>query len=325
MANILYITPQFYVTSKHTGGMGTKTEALKNCWGLTHDIEIASEVEPEYAELYDVIVIELLGLRNDERLEERIEAFRSCDAPKVVYGSDSEIFRWSGKDLDALKEVVSLWIPNIEWQADYFRDFDLPVTEIVCEPVDCMLFRDSDKKEQRIIAGGAISYAKNSDFFVDLFSQLKEMDTGNYQTEYIGGHIWGGKPDAQDMRLRHEMKKVCDVFHGEVLPNAVAGTIAGAAVGVLCPHYETCNRFDQELMANGTARVCSQHMTFTQRPVAQYFDGTVQDCIDTLKEITEGFTELPDEYGDEARLYAENNFSYEASSEAFNSIIRRLL
>ena len=328
MAHLLYVTPDMYVKSKFAGGMGTKTKAIKAAWGLDHNVETASELDTELLNYYDVIVIELLGFRkknNKDKWDARIESLKSCDAPILVYGSDSEIFRWSGKDLDTLAEHVDLWIPNIEWQANYFRDFDLPVTDIVFEPIDCDLFRPSEKQEKVIIAGGAISPEKNSDFFIELFEALKEVK-GDYETAYVGGHIWGGNPKAIDMELRHEMKQTADIFYGEVPPVKVASAIGSAAVGVLNPYYETCNRFGMELCAVGKAQICSQHVCYDERPSAERFDGSVDDCIEKLKAITNEFEELPAKmFGLEAREFALNNYSYEASLDSLNEILRRLL
>ncbi len=325
MSNILYITPDFYVKSRFAGGMGTKTKAIQAAWGLEHNVEVNSELDTMLADLYDVIIIELLGLRNDGKLEERVKALKRCPVPKLVHGSDSEIFRWKGKELDLLAEVVDLWIPNTHWQADYFRDFDLPVTHIVYEPIDCDLFRPSENPEKIIIAGGAINYDKNSNFFIELFDALNEVKNG-YQTAFLGGIIWGGKPKATDMKLRHELQKVTDIFHGEVSQAKVATHLGSAGVAVLNPYYETCNRFDMELMAAGKARLCGPHVCYDERPVALRFDGSVEDCIEQLKALTNGFEDLPAQvYGKIAREYALENWSYEASLHSLNEILRRLL
>ena len=128
MANILYITADFYIRNQVAGGMGTKTRALKAALGLNHNFEVTSEPDIELINLYDVVLIELLGFRKKkaEKFQEKIDALKACHAPKFVYGSDSEIFRWSGNELEALQEVVTAWIPNCYWQGDYFRDFDIP-------------------------------------------------------------------------------------------------------------------------------------------------------------------------------------------------------
>lgn len=321
MANLLYVTPRLYSSNKHAGGMGTKTTAILNAWGVDHVIDVSEKIDPNDAGMFDFVILELLGLRNGNKLADRIEALKLFDAPILVHGSDSELLRWEGKNLDMLKEVVTIWMPNTTWQSNYFRDFDLPVSEIVFEPIDCDLFRPAEK-EKVIIAGGAISYEKNSDFFVRLFEKLKG-NTGYYRTEYIGGHIWGGKPKPLSLELRHEMKQVVDVFHGEQSPSKVSSTLGAASVGVLCPHYETCNRFDMELMASGVARVCSPHICYDERPVARRFDGTVDDCIIKLKDLTHDFAELPDEshFGD-AVMHAYEYWSYDASLDQLNSVLR---
>ena len=325
MANILYITPDFYVKSRFAGGMGTKTKALQAAWELEHNIETAAELDTTLSELYDVIIIELLGLRNDNKLEERVKHLQRCTAPKFVYGSDSEIFRWTGDELDMLKTVVDLWIPNCPWQANYFRDFDLPTTHVVYEPINCDLFRPSENSEKVIIAGGAINQEKNSNFFIELFDALNSCKK-EYQTAYVGGNIWGGKPRAIDMKLRHELENKTDIFYGEVSQAKVANALATASIGVLNPYYETCNRFDMELMASGKARLCGHHVCYDQRPTADRFDGSVEDCIAKLNLLTNEFEEFPAKvFGLEARHYAEEHFSYEASLESLNDILRRAL
>ena len=327
MANLLYITADYYNTNKLRGGMGTKTKALQAAWGVDHKVETASELDSELMLNYDVIIIELLGFRkkNKEKWDARIETLKSCNAPILVYGSDSEIFRWTGEELDTLKALVNLWIPNMEWQGNYFRDFDLPVSDIVCEPIDCDLFRPSDTRKKVIIAGGAISHAKQSEFFIELFEALKDVQQ-DYKTAYLGGHIWGGNPKPIDMELRHELKSKTDIFYGEVKQEKVASTLGTAGISVLNPHYETCNRFDMELMASGNTRLCGPHVCYDERLTASRFDGSIEDCVSKLSELTENFMELPDKKHEKAvREYAIENFSYEASREQLNGILRRML
>ena len=323
MSNILYITPEIYLRNQIAGGMGTKTRALKTAWGLNHNIDVASELDLELVNLYDVIIIELLGFRkkNKEKFDARIEALKAAPAPKFVYGSDSEVFRWPGEKLDALKAVVTAWIPNCHWQSDYFMDFDLPVVDVVHEPIDCDLFRPG-KKEKHIIAAGTVSHEKNSVFFIELFSKLKEMNTGDYQTVYVGSAGGWGNLKVLDLELQKDFKKVTDVFHGQLKPEKVAKAFGDAAVGVLNPFYETCNRIDMELFASGTPRVCGPHILYDERPDSHRFT-TVDECIGVLEELTSNFVELPSgKYDGKAeREYAVENFSYEASCGQLNSIL----
>ena len=85
------------------------------------------------------------------------------------------------------------------------------------EPIDCDLFRPSENPKKIIVAGGAVSYEKQSNFFVELFSKLKEIDTGDYETAYVGSADgWGGKPKAVDYELQHHLKRVTDNWHGQI-------------------------------------------------------------------------------------------------------------
>ena len=322
--NILYVTPSAYNTRKFAGGMGTKTKALLAAWGDTGTFDTTEDVLGTDLDNYDVIIIELLGFRNDS-FHEKIEKLGACGVPKIVYGSDSEVFRWTGNELSALNKIISLWIPNMQWQKHYFQDFGFAVTDVVYEPIDTDLFRPSKERELSIIAGGAISYEKQSDFFIQLFTALQPIKN-TYKTVYLGSaDLWHQPPKVLDLELEHALKAVTDVFHGAVKQAKVATAIGKASVGVLNPFYETCNRFSMELMAGGVPQVCGIHICYDERPVDARFE-TLDECINTLSEMTNGFTAAPDkELGTDAREYAEEYFSYEATLTQLNSILRRVL
>ena len=338
--NILYYTrPDFvqHAGQLSSGGMGTKTRAILDGWGTDHKIVVDSKI-PKGSVTYlppqertgtalqfDVILIELMGLLQSPREDifKRIEELKAYPAPKVVYGSDSEIFRWTGAELDALKEIVTLWIPNCKWQADYFRDFDLPTTHVVSEPINCDLFRPATEIEKVIIAGGAISYEKQTEFFIKLFGKLAEMDIEGYRTAYVGSADLWGTPKSIDLELQHYLDEVTDDFYGNVPQAKVAAILGTAAAVVFNPHYETCNRFHMEAMASGKPTLCGKHILYNERPVTARFNGSVDDCIEKLTILTHDFEELPDKsHGKTARKFAEKHFAYEASLDAINKILR---
>ena len=315
MIDLLYITPTSYHKAHKKGGMGTKTKAIREAWGKFFNITVADRVDFDLHKDVDVIMIELLGLRNRKGLPDRITEFKALkDTKKVVFGSDSEIFRWSGNDLDALTEVVDLWIPNTQWQQAYFRDFDLPVTDVVAEPTDTNLFRPGEK-EKIILAGGAINYGKNIPFHIELYGTLQGMDTGDYQTAFLGSADMWGKVTPQDLKLQAELKKVTDIFHGYKEPDEVAPILSSAGITLFSTKYDTCCRFSQEDMASGGTQIANEHRLWDERPNAGRFS-TVEECIELMQLLTEDWTSLPDpEFGKTARTYAEKNFSYEVTLE----------
>lgn len=326
MANILFIIPTFYIENRFAGGMGTKISAIVDGWGGSegHNITVAPELKPDEKDKYDVIIIELLGLRNNGKLAERVEVLKSAPAPKIVYGSDSEIFRWTGDQRRMLQEIVSLWVPNMRWQADYFQDFDLPTTGVVYEPIDCDLFTPKTERKKIILAGGATCPEKQTEFFIELFGKLKG-NSGEYKTAYLGDASLWGEITTENLILEKQLDAVTDNFYGAVKPTKVATVMSEAAVGVLNPHYETCNRFDMELMASGVSRVCGSHICYDERPTAARFQ-TVDDCIAQLKTLTNDFTALPGEkHAAEVREYAVEHFSYQASLKQLNTVLRYVL
>lgn len=323
MANILYITPDFYIKNKLAGGMGTKTHAIQEAWGSQHYIEAHSTMPKDTADLWDYILIELLGFRNDDKFDERLKALKACEAPKLVYGSDSEIFRWSGKEIDKLKSVVSLWIPNCPWQADYFNDFDLPVTPVVFEPINADIFRPGGVREKVVVAGGNICTEKNIPFFIELFTKIRELNT-EYKTAYLGSPAVWKELTAVNMQLDKRLRNATDYYHGKVTQPKVATALGEAAVAVLNPIYETCNRFHMELMLAATPTLCGKHICFDERPVSGRFT-TVQECIDLLAEFTNNWTEVPDKvFGEAEQKFATEHFSYEASLNQLSEVFRLL-
>lgn len=322
--DILYITPEAYNTTRRTGGMGTKTNAMIKGWSNYFTIETPNYFDVEYFELHDVILIELLGLRNEGKLEERVQVLKQASPPKLVYGSDSEIFRWSGKDLKLLNSVVSGWIANCQWQQDYFMDFDLPVFGVLYEPIDTDLFRPSQNPEKIIVTGGRISHEKDAEFYIDLFKALKPIKK-DYQTEYIGSAGGWNDYEPQNLRLEHELKPHVDIFHGEIEQSRVAGNLGKAAVGIFSPVYETCHRLGMELAASGKPRICGKHRLYDEKITQGRFD-SVETCIEALKELTNDFTELPDpQHGVELRQFALDNYSYNATTEQLHKFVRYVI
>ena len=223
-----------------------------------------------------------------------------------------------------LKEVVNLFVPNMEWQGDYFRDFDIPVAPVVYEPIDTDFFRPLEKKKV-ILAGGAICHEKNIPFFIELFAKLGEMDTGDYKTAYVGGASLWNEVSPQNMKLERQLKAVTDIFHGIQPANKVATITGEAALAVLNPYYETCNRFDMELMSAGVARVCGPHICYDERPASRRFT-TIDECIEALARITTDWTTLPlKTHETEARQYAVDMFSFDATLKQLDEVLKYLL
>ena len=335
MTNILYLTRSDFFTDSFAGGVGTKTHAIHAAWSdkgihkinYTADLRMLDEDDETATNNIDVILIELLGLprNNAELFDIMMSKLRKFTGPILVYGSDSDIFRWHPAQLQALKEVVHGWIPNCKWQQAYFQDFDIPVYSVVHEPINCDIFKAAEETEKIIIAGGMISYAKNSTFFVALFESLKSVKR-DYKTAYIGSvETWNKKSNAANLQIQKAIEDSVDIFHGTLSQERVSTEMSKAAVAVLNPFYETCNRFHMETMACGTPTLCGAHICYDERPVTARFTD-LKDCIRQLQNLTTDFTELPiPELGNKEKKFAIKNFSYQASLEQFNAILRRVL
>lgn len=312
MAKILYLTNDNYISGTQ-GGMGTKTRALKDAWTSKegHQLLVSSVVDVQA----DVILIELLGINKKKKFPDLIEQLRAFGGPVLVYGSDSELLRWQGNRIESLSEVVNGWIANCLWQANYFNDFGLPVYGVLREPINCDLFRPGRIREDTVLAGGNISYAKHSDFFIALFEKLKDSETG-----YIGSAFgWNKKPDPLSLQLQHKMEDVVDTFHGQLPADKVADIMSTAKVFVVNSHYETCNRMAMEAHAAGLEIVAGPHICFDEWPNAHRFE-TLAECIEIINGL-----DATESRAMENVKFAKENWSYEASLEELNTIIGRAL
>ena len=324
MANILYYTRENFIKKGRAGGMKTKSDAIQESWssdGL-HTVEASASLEDVLA--YDVVIVELLALNDFEVLEDRLQVLEDCQTV-LIYGSDSELLRWKGKDIHLLREKTFIkWIANCQWQANYFQNFDLPVIGIVREPVNCDLFRPNVRPKPRILAGGNVSYEKNTTFFIELFQKLREMDTGDYETMYVGdANLWGDF-SVLGLKLANALEAVTHKYMGAVSQSKVAKYLSEGSVFVVNSFYETCNRMGMEAHAAGLPIVAGPHICFDEWPCAKRFT-TLDGCIKKIQEVTTDFSGLPgSKLREDARRWAEAECSYEVSLEQLNTILRRL-
>ncbi len=315
MSRICYISNPHFINNRSAGGMGTKTSAVTKAWedsGI-HTIEIATQDTFRNAEV-DVIICELLAINDFERIEQLSKDLKAHDAFVFVYGSDSELLRWPGFAIEELKKCVDGWIANCKWQLNYMQDFQLPVLGIVREPIDCDLFRPSRTRGDTVLSGGNISTAKNSEFFIELFNNLKTVETG-----YIGSASGWGNPDYKSLMLERSLKASVDVFHGQQPANKVATIMGEARFFVVNSHYETCNRMGMEAHAAGLEIVAGPHLCFDEWPNAHRFT-TLQECLAILNNFDDADATSADNVE-----FAKENWSYDASLGQLNDIIRRVL
>jgi len=323
--------------------MGTKMQAISEAWsdGGIHKIRFGENLgaivkgsegwkppsESSENEGYDAVILELLALNDYEKFDENMSHLEAFAGTILVYGSDSELLRYRGRHREALAQRVDGWIANCEWQAAYWRDFELAVLGVVREPVDCEKFRPGEDRESLIVSGGNVSYEKRSDFFIDLFETLLVSDTNSYRTGYIGNASLWGLARPQNLILEGKLRNAVDKFYGLVPASSVSSILGSASIIVLNPHYETCNRLGMEALASGTTVVAGPHLCYDEWGSSVHrFDGSVKGCMKVLEDITQGFSEFPDRsVSQSARQYAVDNFSYKASLAQLEDIFRRVL
>ena len=341
MANILYVTRSNFINFKRAGGMGTKSAALQQAWddgGINRvtmsdslkilektqrQVHLPDGVKPRmHSVSFDVVILELLAINDESALNANVEILKDFKGAVLVYGSDSELLRWKGQSIEMLKSGVDGWIANCEWQANYFRDFGVPVLGVVREPINCDLFRPGEVRKRVICAGGRISYGKQSDFFIDLFTALKETD---YATAYVGSSQGWGQTDPLGLELEDQLKAVTDTFYGEIPQSQVASVFGESAILVLNSHYDTCSRMGMEGQASGLCIVAGPHLCFDEYPHAHRFSNLTA-CLSVLSEVTESFTMLPvRKDSDSNRKWALEEYSYESSLHQINDVLRRIL
>ena len=316
-----YLVPDFFIgpSTENSGGMHTKVERVHQAVGSVYRLHVGSDL----AEMRnDFLLIEPLYFRMSQTLEaengiEDLEALKAHPATKILYCSEMEVFRWTGRFRKELLEICDAVTCNSDYQASLFEALNIPTPLRLIDPIPADTFQPFPKRLQ-VVSMGRISEIKGSPFIVELFEAL---DQTPMETVFVGGAgLWGEECEA-DLALEAEIQEHTDIFHQNILPQFVPKAIGAASFFVGNSIHDVFSSCHAEALMSGCISISGEHPIYAERP--GFTSKTVDGVIDTLDMLTKGYQKIPDpQLSQAAREWAVQNVSFETFTSQLTDLLK---
>ena len=333
-----YLVPQFFLqhSADSGGGMHTKVERVRRAVSSIYRLHVGSELSEMRS---DFLLIEPLYFRMSQMFEEEedrgdpeidrpfrdqgggleryLEALRVHPATKILYCSEMEVFRWTGRFRKELLEICNAVTCNSDYQASLFKALGVLETYRLIDPIPADQFKPLPKRLQ-VVAMGRISEIKGSPFIAELFKALAPTPM---QTVYVGGAGLWGEASEVDLALEAEIREYTDVFHQNILPSFVPKAIGGAAFFVGNAIHDVFSSCHAEALMSGCISIGGEHPIYAERP--GFTVKTAQAAVDMIAQLTNDFLEIPDQkQGQRARQWAEQHLSFDCFKGQLTDLLR---
>lgn len=325
-----YLIPEFFLnfdaykkqgTRNPGGGMRTKIRSVQKAsthfqlYNRTHVSKLKSPwvlVEPMFFRLG------LPGQPQGDDRDRTVDALANYPGKKILYCSEMELLRWSGKFRDKVIDACDVVAYNCEYQRRIFEALGIKDMQLLTDPIDGELFQPGPKKLQ-VISSGWISSAKNSEFIRDLYTALKPK---NIETVYVGGNTLWGFANKENLKIEQEIRDVTDTFVDSAPQHVLAQYLANAAFFVGNTMHDTFSGCHAESMAAACISVCGGHPIYKERSL-YYVKPGVDATVKGLKAWTNDFTQLPPaEYFQITRQGFEQTCSFDVFNHQLEAIIK---
>ena len=299
--------------------MHTKVERVRQAVGSIYRLQIGSN----FSEMRnDFLLIEPLYFRMSQMLAtegnlEGLDALRAHPATKILYCSEMEVFRWTGRFRKELLEICDAVTCNSDYQASLFEALNITNTHRLIDPIPADAFQPLPKRLQ-VVAMGRISEIKGSPFIAELFKRLGPTPI---ETVFVGGAGLWGEASETDLALEAAIREYADVFHQNILSQFVPKAIGAAAFFVGNSIHDVFSSSHAEALMSGCISINGQHPIYAERP--GFGSKTVDGVVETLQKLTKGFQKLPDpQLGQAAREWAVQNVSFETFTSQLTALLK---
>ena len=316
-----YLVPKFFIDSDAygSGGMHTKVERVHQAVGSIYRLHVGADLSEMGSEF---LLIEPLYFRMSQMLGTEdgianLEALRAHPATKILYCSEMEVFRWTGRFRKALLEICDAVTCNSGYQASLFKALNITNPHRLIDPIPADKFLPLPKRLQ-VVAMGRISEIKGSPFIAELFKRLEPTPI---ETVFVGGARLWGEASETDIALEDEIREYTDVFHQNILAPFVPKAIGAAAFFVGNSIHDVFSSSHAEALMSGCISVSGEHPIYAERP--GFRSKTVDGVVATIQKLTKGFQKLPDpQLGESAREWAVHNLSFETFTTQLTTLLK---
>ena len=336
-----YLVPEMYIgfdleTQRNSGGgMMPNVNARATALRAWYDVRIIHTVEeiksafcliealwfsmnPEWGSTEMPENGDIFGAVQDAYANRLDKLFDETATRKVIACCELEIARipwWSRAKFNHYPAGV---VVNTPYLYNIVKALGINPIGYLCDAIDPYLFKPG-KKERSVIAVGGLKHAKNPYLIFEVFDKLK--DSGMKRI-YIGNAaVWSNENREEDLVLQNQIRDYVDVW----IPNAsyieTAYHLSTAGIGINDTWHDVSSRTNQEMLMSGVISVGGRHPLFNDRPGIHGLK-TADEFVNAIGELTNGFSEIPVEKGQEGRKWAETNVSTDAFLMQFNQLVR---
>lgn len=302
------------------GGMPVKTARVLSVLGKRYFVKGISKVTDATAPLLLIEPLRFHLYEEDEDIFELLSLLKSHPSKKILYCSEMALLRLEPSVLDELLSCIDIITCNCLYQANMFRYIGVKPDAILTDPIPCDVFKlSSDRHKKRVIATGNISWQKNAEYLIEIFSELQALSV---ETCYIGSaNLWGKTSDPFNLNLEKALKAVTTYYHASLTQAETAEVMRSCSVGLWTAWHECFGMGLAELMASGLYCWMFPHGLRDERPGLDLdFDSTA----DAALAIAQSIDTPPECLSQTSRDWAVENVSYEAFLDQFESIIGRI-
>ena len=315
-----YLVPKFFahLSPKHNGGMHTKVDRVRRAVSELYEIRVISDLSSMRSEflLIEPFYFRMSGINTLDGLRSH-PALVSERTTKILYCSETEVFRWTGQFRKALLEICDVVTCNCDYQASLFTAVGIQNPYRLIDPIPEDEFQPLTKHKQ-VVAIGRISEIKGSAFVAELFRLLADTPI---ETVYVGGAKLWGEANAGDLVLEAEIREYTDIFHENVPPRYVPEAIGAASFFVGSTIYDVFSSCHAEALMSGCISIGGAHPIYAERP--GFTVKTAQAAVDMIAQLTNDFKEMPaQQRGQRARHWAEQHLSFDCFKGQLTDLLR---
>ena len=309
-----YLVPDFFahLSTKHSGGMHTKVDRVRRAVSELYEIRVISDLSSIRSEflLIEPFYFRMSGINT-------LDELRSHPATKILYCSETEVFRWTGRFRKELLEICDVVTCNCDYQASLSKAVGIQNPYRLIDPIPEDEFQPLTKQMQ-VVAMGRISEIKGSAFIAELFRLLSDTPI---ETAYVGGAKLWGEANAGDLMLEAEIREYTDTFYENILPRYVPEAIGAASFFVGSTIYDVFSSCHAEALMSGCISIGGAHPIYAERP--GFTVKTAQDAVNMIAQLTNNFKEIPDQkQGQDARHWAEQHLSFDCFKDQLTDLLQ---
>ena len=308
-----YLSPS---QNRNAGGMQSKVYRVREALDLGFPgSKVVSEVEDINANVVLVEPLRFFMRPGDGTLEK----LKALDAKKILYGSEFAPMRVPPSVRDALFEACDLITVNCKFLQNLFAYIGWKDTHLLVDPYPTDMFcLPTAERKNRVVAGGQISWQKNTMHLIEVFKRLE----GVAERVYIGsGTLWG-KFDWQK-RLEDELFEHTDRIVPDATPAEVAVELKEAKCGVWCAFHDTFSSWTHEALCCGLPVVASCHGLSPELPIQTAMG--VDDQVRLVGEILDMPSDAYQEQSEGLAQWSVENVSYEVFLSQLRDIVRLIV